>query len=57
VLDVLVTEIVLQGAGIVAVVGELEAAGMAQHVRMDCKRHLGGLTEPCHEVMETHGAD
>ena len=34
VLDVLVTEIVLQGSGVVPVVGKLIAAGMPQHVRM-----------------------
>jgi hypothetical protein len=52
-----VAEIVLERAGVVAVVGELEAAGMAQHVRMDGKRQLGGLAEPCHKMMEAHRAD
>ena len=51
VLDVFVPEVVLQGAGVVAIVGELEATGMAQHVRMDGKRQLGGLAEPCDEVI------
>ena len=37
---------VLQRAGVVAIVGELEAAGVAQHVRMDCKWHPCGLAEP-----------
>jgi hypothetical protein len=55
VLDILVPEVVLQSARIVAIVGELEAAGVAQHVRMDGKRHLNGLAEPCHEVMEADG--
>jgi hypothetical protein len=41
VLYILVPEIVLQRAGIVAVIGQLEAAGMSQHVRMDGKRQLG----------------
>ena len=50
-------EVVLQGARVVSVVGELEAAGVSQHVRMDGKRQLGGLAEPCHEMMEAHGAD
>jgi hypothetical protein len=49
-LDILVPEAVLQGAGIVAIVGKLEAAGMAQHVRMDSKGQLGGLAEPCNET-------
>jgi hypothetical protein len=35
VLNVLVAEIVLQGTGIMAIVGELEPTGMAQHVRVD----------------------
>src|SRR5262245_28685167 len=54
-LDILVAEIVLQGASIVAVIGQLEAAGMAQHVRMDGERYLGGLAEPYHEMVEAHG--
>ena len=33
-LDVLVAEVVLQSSSIVAVIGQLEAAGMAQHVWM-----------------------
>jgi hypothetical protein len=37
VLDVLVAKVVLQGAGVVAIIGEFEAAGMAQHVRMHGK--------------------
>jgi hypothetical protein len=53
VLDVLVAQIVLQGAGIVAVIGELEPAGMAKHVGVDRERHLGGLAEPGNEMMET----
>jgi hypothetical protein len=42
-LNVLVPEVVLQGAGIVAIVGEFEAAGVPKHVRMDREWHLGGL--------------
>jgi hypothetical protein len=53
VLDILVTEIVLQSASIVAVVGQLEAASMTKHVRMDGERHFGGLAKPCYEVMKT----
>ena len=47
----------LNGSGIVAVVGELVAAGMAQHVGMDRKRHICDLAESGHEVMEAHWAD
>jgi len=36
-----VAEIGLQGAGIVAFVGEGEAAGMAQHVRVGLEAKLG----------------
>jgi hypothetical protein len=57
VLDVLVAEVMLQGARVVAIVCKLEAAGVAQHVRMDRKRHRGGLAEPCNEMMEADWAD
>ena len=51
------SEVMLQRAGVVAIVGELETAGVSQHVRMDGKRQLGGLAEPCHEMMEADWAD
>jgi hypothetical protein len=38
--DVLVSEVVLQRPGIVALIGELQAAGVAQHMRMDWERKL-----------------
>jgi hypothetical protein len=56
VLDVPVAEIGLQRAGVVAIIGQLEAAGVPQHVRMDRKGHLCGLAEPCYEVMEAERA-
>jgi len=43
-LDVLVPEVGLQRAGIDAVVCELEAAGMSQHVRVQLKFEAGGDT-------------
>jgi hypothetical protein len=49
VLNVLVPEIVLEGARVVAVICELEPTGMAKHVRVDRKWHLGGLAEPLDE--------
>jgi hypothetical protein len=57
VLDISVAQIVLQSAGVVAIVGQFEAAGVAQHVGMDGKRHLGGLPQPSNEVVEAHWAD
>src|SRR5262249_49143490 len=57
VLDVLVAEVVLQGARVVAVIGQLEAAGVAKHVRVDREWHLGGLAEALDEAGETDGAD
>jgi hypothetical protein len=57
VLDVLVAEVVLEGARVVAVIGELEPTGMAKHVRVDREWHLGGLAEPLDEAVETDGAD
>ena len=56
-LDVLVPEVVLQGAGVVAVVGELEPACMPKHVWVDGERHLCDFAKPCHEMMEAHRAD
>ena len=49
VLDVLVPEVVLQGPGVVAIICELEPAGMAEHVRVDREWHLGGLPEALDE--------
>jgi len=50
-------EVVLQGPRVVAVVGQLEPTGMAQHVRVDREWHLGGLPEALDESMETDGTD
>src|SRR6516162_8794055 len=57
VLDVLVAKVVLQGPRVVAIVGELEPAGMAKHVRVDREWHLGSLTEALDQPVETDGAD
>src|SRR5262249_22965690 len=57
VLNVLVPEVMLQSPRVVAVVGELESAGMAKHVRVDRERHLGGLPEPLDKPVETDGTD
>ena len=38
-LNVAVPEIALQGPGVLALIRELETAGMAEHVRVDRKRH------------------
>ena len=55
-LDIFVAEIVLQGAGIVAIIGELVPTSMAQHVRMDRERHPGGFPEALDEPMEADRA-
>src|SRR5262249_7449930 len=57
VLDVLVPEVVLQGARVVAIVGELEPTGMAQHVWMHREWHLGGLTDALDEAVEANRTD
>ena len=57
VLDVLVPEVVLEGPRVVAVIRELEPAGMAEHVRVDREWHLGGLPDTLDEAMEADGAD
>src|SRR5262245_43291499 len=56
VLDVLMPEVVLQGARVVAIVGKLALAGMAEHVRMHTERHLGSLPEPRNHSAETDRA-
>jgi hypothetical protein len=50
-LDILMTEIMLQRASIVAIVRKLVPAGVAEHVRVDAKWHLRGLTEALDELM------
>jgi hypothetical protein len=55
VLDVLVPEVVLQSPRIVTIIGELEPAGMAQHVGVDREWHLGGLPEALDEPVEMIG--
>jgi hypothetical protein len=50
-------EIVLQGPRVVAIVGELEPAGMAKHVWVDREWHLGGLAEALDEAVEPDRAD
>jgi hypothetical protein len=46
VLDVFVAEPSLQRTGVVAGVRQGVAAAMAQHVRMDRKRHFGASPDP-----------
>jgi hypothetical protein len=55
-LDIFVAEIVLQGAGIVAIIGELVPTSMAQHVRMDRERHPGGFPEALDKPMKADWA-
>ena len=57
VMNVLVPEVMLQGPRVVAIVGELEPAGVAKHVRVDGEWHLGGLPNTLDEAMEADGAD
>ena len=57
VLDVFMTEIMLQGSCVVAVVCELEPTGVAKHVWVDREWHLGSLAEALDEAMETDGPD
>jgi len=56
-LNVLVPEVLLQGPRVVAIIGELEPAGMAKHVGVDREWHLGSLTEALDKPVETDGAD
>lgn len=52
VLDVLVTEVSLEGAGIVAVVRELVATGVAKHVGMSFDFQLRGNGRPLDQARE-----
>jgi hypothetical protein len=50
VLDVLVSEVMLQSPRVVAVVRELKTTGMAKHVRVDREWHLGSLADALDEA-------
>jgi len=54
-LDVLMPEIVLDGAGVLAVVGELEAGRMPEHVRVDWHAQLGRLAGAGDQLAEVCG--
>ena len=47
----------LQGPRVVAIVSELEPTGVAKHVWVDRKWHLGGFADALDEAVETDGAD
>ena len=55
VLNVLVAEVVLKGPRVVAIVGQLEPARMAKHVRVDGEWQLGGLPETLDKPVEMIG--
>src|SRR5262245_39043924 len=57
VLDVLVPEVMLQGPRVVAIVSELEPTGMAKHVGVDRKWHLGSLADAPGEAVEANRTD
>jgi len=52
-LDVLVTEVSLQSSGIVAPVGQGEAAGVPQHMRVSLKAERSDRTSAVHEPSKT----
>src|SRR6185295_11187914 len=56
VLDVLVAEVVLKGPRIDALVRQLVACGMTEHVWMDRKWHSRGFSEPDDYLSKTSGA-
>ena len=56
-LDVLVSEIRLQRAGIDAVVCELEAAGMPQHVWMQLKFEVGDDTRAGNQLLKPRNGE
>lgn len=56
-LNVLMTEIRLQGARVVSVVRELVAACVPQHVRMHLEAQLGLPTQPLDHAGKTSRAE
>jgi hypothetical protein len=57
VLDVLVAQVVLQMAGIDAIVSKLKTTSVPEHVRMSGKAELGGDTKPRHHLAITGGRE
>jgi hypothetical protein len=57
VLNVPVPEVVLQGARVVAIIGQLEPAGMAKHVWVDREWHVRSLADALNEAVEADGTD
>src|SRR5262245_47527871 len=55
VLDVLVTKVRLQRAGIVASIGQRVTGRVAEHVRLDRKGHASALTDPAEQGIEALG--
>ena len=51
-LNVLVPEVGLQGAGIVALVGQRKATGVPKHVRVRREAKLGRRTSALHKTRE-----
>ena len=56
-LDVAVPEISLQRPGIDAVIGELEAACVPQHVRMHRETEIGGNAKPRDHLTKPRGRE
>ena len=48
---------VLQGPRVVAIICELEPAGMAQHVGVDREWHVSGFPEALDEPVETERSE
>ena len=55
-LGILVPEIVLDSAGVLAVIGEFEAGGMPEHVWMDRHAQLGHVARTSEQLTESGGA-
>ena len=52
VLDIAMPEVMLDGSGILAIVGEFVACRMAQHMWVDGKRNAGALAGPGHDFSD-----
>ena len=49
------TEVLLKRPRVLSVIGEFEAAGVSQHVRMDREGHLGRLAKPAYHAPKPDG--
>jgi hypothetical protein len=53
--DIFMAHIVLEGSGVVAIVGELVTSGVPEHVRVNREWELGSFSGPSDHLQESRG--